>query len=78
MNYYQFKALQRNRAFVFSNSATGGGDGSTDANAAATVDPNNHLSPIIGGSKTFNIFVSVSLAVVVIALGYLVFKSIKK
>lgn len=77
MNYQQIKIICTNRARVFSNCATGGGDPSTDAGASA-IDPNQHLAPVIGGGKTFNVVVVIGLAVAVILLSILVFKQFKK
>jgi len=76
MNYRTMKVICSNRGNVFSNSATGGGDPSTDT--APTVDPNQHLAPIIGGSAEFNTFIAVSVAIALLMLGLLVFKQYSK
>lgn len=76
MNYRTMKILCKNRSAVFSNSATGGGDASIDE-GAENVNPNNHLSPIIGGSKTFNVFALIAVGLVIILLSILTVKQLK-
>ncbi len=73
MNYRTMKIICSNRGNVFSNAATGTG-GDTTQDAAVTVDPNQQLAPIIGGSKEFNTFVAVGVGIAVILLCLLVFK----
>jgi hypothetical protein len=75
MNYQTMKMLCAKRSLVFSNNSTGGGDATTDA---ATVDPNQYLEPIIGGSKTFNVVLLVSVLVAVCLLAFLTYKQLKK
>lgn len=64
LTYRQMKIACNNRAFVFSNNATGGGDTSTDPGAENN-DPNSYLAPVIGGGKIFN---TIFLTLVCIAL----------
>lgn len=77
MKYYEMKMICKKPSLVFANNLTGGGDPSTDADAHL-VDPNNKLAPIIGGSKTFNVFVVVALSIAVVALIFLSYKQLKK
>lgn len=60
--------MDNQKLFIYDNAATGGSDNTTDPGAATTVDPNDYLAPVIGGSKIMKILVTVALVLGIIYL----------
>lgn len=69
MRLETFKIIMRNKDKFWYNAADGtGGDTSTDPGAAATVNPNDYLSPLIGNGGVIRILVIIALVLVIIYL----------
>lgn len=76
MRYETFKFIIANKEkFLYDNAAAGGSDLSTDPNAAATVNPNNFLAPVIGGSSIMQLLSIVALVLLIVYLIKLNFKN---
>lgn len=69
MRYETFKFIIDNqKLFLYDNAATGGSDNTTDPGAATSINPNDYLAPIIGGSKLMKLLVMVALVLGIIYL----------
>ena len=69
MRYETFKFIMDNqKLFLYDNAATGGSDNTTDAGAATSVNPNDYLAPVIGGSKFMRALVVIALLLGIIYL----------
>jgi len=69
MRYETFKFIMDNqKLFLYDNAATGGSDNTTDAGAATSINPNDYLQPIIGGSGLMKTLVTIALILGIIYL----------
>lgn len=76
MRYETFKFIIDNqKLFVYDNAATTGSDNTTDPNAAAIINPNDYLAPVVGGSKVIQILAVIALVLGIIYLIKLNLKS---